>query len=398
MPNNHPTPPLLRPSPEKLEQIANDVAEVSAIQKRLVEKDQHLKCPDRVAHQYQIAGGKVLLRVDSTLPQVLNGVGLFQPNKEFIGVGRISTGLGTPHIETNPDFLGARLSFMTAEGHRVDFLGINDPSSPAANHRDFVDVLHATGEAAGAELPMIGDWGAYNVGNLIAEQKELAMALVRRMGLIQGGKCLAHIVKQTWRTFRSSSAYQTYWTGIVEVNEALGKFTLVPASDENHSPGFRPGERHLSEDWKQRQGDNDLEFRLYWIRYLNEVATPTTDLTGAWEEDHKEFIGTVVFPKTDAVTQNTRLWTTLAAEMGANPGNWVSDKNHNIKTPSTEFGIARMLAYELSHKGRDVLPLIWYKSVFSSGQISAELANELTRRQEAKDRLGHVSSAITPGQ
>lgn len=387
------TPPLLRPNMQDLTRIAGEVSEVSEIQQQLVDQHKNLKFPDRVAHQYQIAGGKVLFRVGEGLPATLNGIGLFQPNAEHIGVGRISSGLGTPHIETNPDFLGARLSFMTKDGHRVDFLGINDPGSPTANHRDFIDVLHATGAAAGAEMPLIGDWGAYDVGNLLAEQKEVAVALAKRMGLIKGGKTLAHIVKQSLRTIRSSTAYQSYWIGIVEVSQTLGKFTLVPVTDENHSPGLRPGERHLSEDWKQRQTVGDLEFGLYWIPYLSEDQTPTKDLTDAWQEEHKERVGTVTFPKTDPASQEAKLWAILASEMGANPGNWVSDKENTINDPATEFGVARKLAYELSHKGRNVLELSWYQSVFSNGHISSDLARELIRRQEAKDGAGHINSA-----
>jgi hypothetical protein len=393
MSENSQTPPLLRPQTEDLARIANEVSEISEIQRRLADQHKNLKCPDRVAHQYQIAGGKVLFRVTDSLPTPLNGVGLFQANEQYIGIGRISTGLGTPHIETNPDFLGARVSFMTKDGQRVDFLGLNDPGAPTANHRDFIDVLHATGEAAGAEMPLIGDWGAYDVGNLLAEQKEVATALAKRMGLIKGGKTLAHIVKQSLRTIRSSTAYQTYWTGIVEVSQTLGKFTLVPIKDENHSPGLRPGERHLSQDWRQRQSTGDLEFSLYWIPYLNEDETSTEDHSKPWKEDHKQRIGAIIFPKTDLESQESRLWATLASETGANPGNWVSDKGNTIKEPSTEFGIARKLAYELSHKGRNVLELNWYQSVFSSGQISPELSRELVRRQEAKDSVGHVNWA-----
>lgn len=393
MSDHEQTPPLLRPNAQELARIAAEVSEVSEIQKKLADKHKNLHCLDRVAHQYQIAGGKILFRVTDTLPATLNGIGLFQPNQQHIGIGRISTGLGTPHIETNPDFLGLRLSFLTQDGHRVDFLGINDPGSPTANHRDFVDVLHATGEAAGAEMPLIGDWGAYDVGNLLAEQKEVATALATRMGLIKGGKTLAHIIKQTLQTIRSSTAYQRYWTGIVEVNQTLGKFTLIPVTNENHSPGFRPGERHFTDDWKHRQTAGDLVFNLYWIPYLSKVQTPTTDLTVAWEEQHKTPVGTVTCPKTDLASQEARLWAILASEMGANPGNWVSDQEHAINEPSTEFGAARKLAYELSHKGRNVLELSWYLAVFSSGQIAPELARELLRRQEAKDSAGHINSA-----
>jgi hypothetical protein len=97
----------------------------------------------------------VVFRVAAALPPQFQGVGLFQPRAEHIGIGRISTGLGTPHLETNPDFLGAMFAFQTRDGNRVDFLGINDPTAPTDNHRDFMSVLYATSESAGAEMPLM---------------------------------------------------------------------------------------------------------------------------------------------------------------------------------------------------------------------------------------------------
>src|SRR5437667_11659525 len=120
----------LRPDENDKTTIAEDVSEIPAIQQKTQAQNKQLRCPDRVAHQYQIAGGRVMFKVAGELPVPLAGVGLFQPGAEYIGIGRISTGLGTPHIETNPDFLGVRISFQTTGGQRVDFLGINDPTSP----------------------------------------------------------------------------------------------------------------------------------------------------------------------------------------------------------------------------------------------------------------------------
>ena len=95
-----------RPNPRDLENIRRDVSEVRNIQQTIVAKNTPLQFPDRVAHQYQIAGSKVLLRVAETLPAPLRDVGLFRSDAQHFGIGRISTGLGTPHIETNPDFSG----------------------------------------------------------------------------------------------------------------------------------------------------------------------------------------------------------------------------------------------------------------------------------------------------
>jgi hypothetical protein len=219
-----------RPGANELESIGKDLVEVKKIQQTILAKSKQVHFLDRVAHQYQIAGGKVLLKIAEALPVPLQAVGLFHPGAEHIGIGRISTGLGTPHIETNPDFLGLMSAFQSPEGRRVDFLSINDPTSPTDNHKDFINVLHATGESAGAEVPFVGDLGSYDAPNLIAEQTAFGLALKDRMGWIKAGKTLSHLTKQTLRTFHSSTAYQTYWTGIEEIGGTAGKFTFVTFS------------------------------------------------------------------------------------------------------------------------------------------------------------------------
>ena len=132
-----------RPTPADLDRIGRDVAAISAIQDKLTANHPDLAVRDRVAHQYQVAGGKVLLRIEPKLPANFAGVGLFQPGAQYTGIGRISTGLGCPHLETDPDFLGLMAAFHTARGERVDFLTINDPTSPTDTHPDFVTLLDA---------------------------------------------------------------------------------------------------------------------------------------------------------------------------------------------------------------------------------------------------------------
>jgi len=142
-----------RPTAEELSDLQADVSPISDIQNQFRARDAaHLVVNDRVAHQYQIAGGKVLLRIKSQLPENLIGVGLFQPESEYIGIGRISTGLGCPHNENLPDFLGMRLAFRTPTRTRVDFLGINHPASPTDSHLQFIRLLQATADAAGSGI------------------------------------------------------------------------------------------------------------------------------------------------------------------------------------------------------------------------------------------------------
>ena len=104
-------------------------------------------------------------------------------------------------------------------------------------------------------------------------------------------------------------------------------------------------------------------------------------------------VGTVLFPQADAATEEAKLWAMLAAEMGGNPGNWIANKENSIRDPSTEFGIARQLAYAASQNGRNALPRDAYRTVFETGRIDDELANELRRRRDEKARAGHVDQA-----
>src|SRR5271165_395229 len=153
----------LRPTPQDLDRIGLDVAAIPDLQRQLLDRDPDLKSRDRVAHQYQIAGGKVVLTIAPELPANLDGVGLFVPAAGHIGIGRVSTGLGCPHAETGPDFLGLRLAFLTPVGARVDFVAINDPAAPTDTHPQFMQLLAAT--AAGAGKGVLAS-GAHLLGGL----------------------------------------------------------------------------------------------------------------------------------------------------------------------------------------------------------------------------------------
>lgn len=377
--------PLLRPSADDLRRINADVAEVSEMQRQLRDRHPDLKCLDRVAHQYQIAGSKVLLRVATELPEGFSGIGLFVPGAEHIGVGRLSTSLGTPHIETDPDFLGLRVSFLTTAGQPVDFLAVNSPALPVDDRQDGVHFLRGTVDGAGAS-PIIPS-------PLAAGQALMRASLIKHMGFAKAEKTLSHIAQQSARTARSSTAYQSYWTGVVEVSRTLGKFTLTPFTSENYLRSSHPGERYLTRDWKKRQAFGDIAFGMYWIRYLDERYTSLERFTQPWLETHKSIVAHLVFPRIDTKTDDAKLWAALATEMGANPGNWVSDTCDSVDEPSTEFGLTRKFAYERSARGRNALPLSAYRAALQSGLIDDELAAELRRRLERKRRLRHIDQA-----
>jgi hypothetical protein len=367
-----------RPNQADLDRIGLDVVPVSAIQDKLVQNHPKLTMRDRVAHQYQVAGGKVLLRIAERLPVNLAGVGLFEPNTQHTGIGRISTGAGCPHLETDADFLGLMVAFQTRGGHRVDFLTINEPTSPTDTHPQFVKLLDATADAAGAEPP--------------ESITRLILSLTASLGPIQGMNTATHVGKQTSRTALSSTAYQTYWTGIVEAGGVLGKFTFVPVTDENGPRALTPGERYLSDEWRQRQARGDIVFALQWLPFIDEQSTSTIKLTEQWQQ-RPQSVAQVIFPRADAESEDAQLWVALAAELGANAGNWVADAGNTIAEPGTEFTCARKFAYRRSQAGRGALAESAYAHVFRGEPIGDALATELRRRRSAKQAARHMDMA-----
>lgn len=381
-----------RPGEDDLKRLDRDVSAMPRIQKKLVANHPGLKVEDRVAHQYQIAGGKVTLQIVPDLPENLAGVGLFEPNSRHTGVGRISTGQGCPHLETDPDFLGLMIAFQSRDGHRVDFVAINDPGSPTDRHQEFMDLLDAVADAAGAEAPFGNGLGEQDLLDLVAGSTRLVRSLIASNGVKRGGGIALHVLHQTLRTAKSSTAYQTYWTGIVEAGGIPGKFAFVPITDENHLRSLQPGERHLTEEWHARQARGPLTFNLLWLPFIDDKVTSLVDLTEGWEE-RPQPVGKLAFPQSDGESSEDRLWAALAAEMGANPGNWVSNTTNSIAEPGTEFTCARKIAYRRSQAGRGVLPEEAYADVFHSGEIGSALADELNRRRAKKRELGHVDAA-----
>ncbi len=368
-----------RPTTAQLGELSTDVVPISDIQQQFRANDPaHLAVNDRVAHQYQIAGGKVVLRIEPQLPEHLQKVGLFQPDREFTGIGRISTGLGCPHNENLPDFLGIRLAFGTPAGRRVDFLGINHPASPTDTHIQFIKLLEATAGAAGR--------------GFVASNLKTLTSLTGSLGAVQGAETFAHIVDQTLRTTRSTTAYQTYWTGIEETGGVLGKFKIEPTKDQNLAQIPLHDGCHLTTEWRERQAAGPIEFNLFLLPFIDDDATSVVRLTKGWYED-RHLVGRLIFPQCHHTSLDARLWAALAAEMGANPGNWVHDRENTIQQPATEFGVARKLAYQISQAGRDALPETAYERVFETGNIDMELGEMLNARRVKKQREGHVDSA-----
>ena len=381
-------PEFFDPTPEARRALQKLADEIPAIQKTLVDNHKQLSGADRAAHQQQIAGGKALITIAAQLPGELQGLGVFAAaGSKHVGIGRISTGLGCPHLETDPDFLGLMLAFRTA-GRRNDFITINDPTAPTNTPKDFIALLKATADAAGTQVAA-GHIGSLEIANVLASQAVLLARLARHAGFNAAG-IATHVVGQTARTVRSSSAYQQYWTGIVRAREVLGKFTFVPTSEVNRARELTPPPRHLSADWRARQSAGALEFRMYWIAFRSEQETPLRELTRAWREDHRVEVARVTFPQTDPQSTDAKLTALLAAEMGANPGNWVEEPGNDVSAlPSTESTAARALAYRKSQEGRGALAEESYNTFFERGEISQALGDELKRRYQRKRSIGH---------
>jgi hypothetical protein len=268
------------------------------------------------------------------------------------------------------------VAFRTTEGRRIDFVTINDPTSPTDTPEEFLALLKATADAADAE-------------SQLSSQAQLLASLARHARLRAPAIAL-HVTSQTFRTVRSTSAYQQYWTGIVRARTVLGKFTFVPTLDAGPRPGAKRGPTHLTEDWHARQSAGPLEFELRWIPFLNDKDTSLDDLTRSWESGHEVTVGTVTFPKTDFDSTAARLTELLAAELGANPGNWLETVDSPMEAlPATRFTAARRLAYRASQDARGALPEQSYESFFDRGEVSPSLAGELARRYQQKRAAGH---------
>ena len=372
------------PKPEERRALERLAEEVAGVQQTLVANHPQLAQPDRGAHQPQLGAGKVLLHVNAALPPELAGLGIFAPTGATprIGIGRMSNGLGCPHAETDADFLGLMVAFRAPDGRRVDFITINDPGAPTDTPDEFVALLKATADAA------VG--GGPGVVNMFASQARLIAGLVRHARL-RAPEIATQVIRQTSRTQHSSTAYQSYWTGVVRARDVLGKFTFVPVRDENAPRPASTGEHYLTEDWSRRQRTGPIEFRLYWIPYIDEASTPLKDLTRGWAESHRVLVGTVTFPAADPAAIETKLVALLATEMGANQGNWIEDDRGAAASdlPATEYTAARFLAYRVSQRMRHALPEAQYASFFDHGTIEPALATELLRRYQQKRATGH---------
>jgi hypothetical protein len=371
------------PTPDQKRVLDEIAAAIPGVQGTLRTNHPQLSMSDRGAHQQQIAGSKLLLTIADRLPPALEGLGIFQRAlaSPQVGIGRVSTGLGCPHAETDPDFLGLMAAFRTPDGRRIDFVTINDPTSPTDTPEEFLALLRATADAAGAS-------------GLFGSQARLLAGLARHAGLRAPAIAL-HITQQTHRTVRSSSAYQQYWTGIVRARDVLGKFTFVPTVNVPMDATGTRGPTHLTDDWRARQSAGPLAFDLRWIPFLDERETPLENLTEPWAHDHEVSVGAVTFPQVDPDAIEARLTALLASELGANPGNWQETSGGPASAlPATRFTAARQQAYRASQQERNALPEEQYASFFERGEISPELANELIRRYQQKRAAGHWVPAV----
>ena len=89
-----------RPNAADLKRIAEDVAEVRDIQQTLLAKHKGVRCPDRVAHQYQIAGSRVTLEVALDLPAQVADMNVDDASLDgvFVAPDRVQDLLPAEHL------------------------------------------------------------------------------------------------------------------------------------------------------------------------------------------------------------------------------------------------------------------------------------------------------------
>ena len=144
----------------------------------------------------------------------------------------MSTGLGCPHAETDPDFLGLMVAFQARSGRRIDFVTINDPTSPTDTPEEFVALLQATADAAGGPARESGETAA-QPGAARRDQGGLdCRARVGSDAPHDAVQRLPHMDRHRPRA------------------DTFGKFTFVPVDPPVQSSHGR-GSKQLTEDWRR---------------------------------------------------------------------------------------------------------------------------------------------------
>ena len=64
---------------------------------------------------------------------------------------------------------------------------------------------------------------------------------IKSRGMARAERMLALIAQKGEHTASAGTAYESYWTGAVEISRTLGKFTLVPVTSANVYAQCIPG-------------------------------------------------------------------------------------------------------------------------------------------------------------
>ena len=286
----------------------------------------------------------------------------------------MSTGLGCPHAETDPDFLGLMVAFQARSGRRIDFVTINDPTSPTDTPEEFIALLQATADAAGAS-------------GLLANQARLLLSLARHAG-IRAAPIATHVTGQTRRTVRSSSAYQ----------QVPGPASCARATRSASSPSCRSTRRcrrprTRTETVHRRLADTNGR-RDRWH----------SSCTGSRSSTSGRRRSTISRPRGGTSTRcalarscsrrrdrDQRIEAHRASCLGARRQSGQLAGNHRRASGGASvdrFTAARALAYRLSQQHRQALPEDSYRSFFEKGEISDALAATLIARYKEKQAAG----------
>lgn len=112
-----------------------------------------------------------------------------------------------------------------------------------------------------------------------------------------------------------------------------------------------PGARHFTDEWRQLHTRNPIEFRLHWIPFTDDNATPQASRHGYGR-------------------RSPRRW--------ANPGNGVRDPEDGLRYAGTEFARARQLAYKKVRTAATRCPRRPTRGAFKPGQSKASWPQNYT--------------------
>ena len=356
---------IFNPTAEETRALEALIAEITQHSGQAGRQPPQLTRPDRGAHQQQLAGGKVLLTLERSLPPALDGLGVF----EHDGLCRSALRWHRQDVDRpRVPACGDRSGFPGADGRVPGKVG------PADRLRHDQRSHLADRYARGVHRAAPGNRGCRGCPGP-ARQPGEAAAEPRAARRDQGrADCHARHGSDA-----PDGPFQQ------RLSSSTGPASSARATRSASSPSCRRpagagaqgrGPKQFTDDWRARTAAGPLTFELHWIPFLNERETPLDDLTTAWRDQHKVRVGTVVFPQVNAETRESKLIALLASELGANPGNWQ-------ETTDAAAGTASVHTVH-----RSTVPCLPPEPAASTGPARRELSLVLRERRGQRGARG----------